>query len=67
MAKNQVILVISDLHIPYEHRDALAFLRAVKAKYKPTQVICIGDEVDMAVDLFKAHIKKINNHISRGV
>jgi hypothetical protein len=46
MSKNQVILVISDLHIPYEHKDALAFLKALKAKYKPTQVICIGDEVD---------------------
>jgi hypothetical protein len=29
--------------------------------------ICNRMKVDMPVDLFKAHIKKINNHISRGV
>lgn len=44
--KKQTILVISDLHIPYEHPDALRFLRAVKKKYKPTNVVQIGDEVD---------------------
>lgn len=40
------ILVISDLHIPYEHPDALKFLKAIKRKYKPTMVISLGDEVD---------------------
>jgi len=40
------ILPISDLHIPYQHPDALDFLRAVKKKYKPDRVINIGDEVD---------------------
>ncbi len=40
------ILVISDYHAPYNHPDAVAFLKAVKAKYKPDTVICIGDEVD---------------------
>jgi len=40
------ILVISDQHIPYEHPDMLAFLEAVKKKYKPTLVVNIGDEVD---------------------
>jgi len=44
MAKS--ILIISDLHVPYEHQDALAFLKAVKTKYKPNKIICIGDEVD---------------------
>lgn len=44
--KRQTILVISDLHIPYQHRDAFAFLAAVKKKYKPTVVISSGDEVD---------------------
>ena len=46
MTKKQSILVISDLHTPYEHPDAVAFLKAVKEKYKPTDVVCIGDEVD---------------------
>jgi len=43
---NQRILVISDLHCPYEHPDTVAFLKAVKKKYKPTRVILSGDEVD---------------------
>lgn len=40
------ILVISDMHHPYSHPDTPKFLRAVKAKYKPDTVVCIGDEVD---------------------
>ena len=44
--KRQSILVISDYHAPYNHPDAYAFLVACKAKYKPTDVVCIGDEVD---------------------
>ncbi len=44
--KNKSILVISDLHIPYHHPDAFAFLKALKKKYKFDRVINIGDEVD---------------------
>lgn len=40
------ILVISDLHCPYQHPDTVPFLKAVKAKFKPDQVVCIGDEID---------------------
>lgn len=40
------ILVIPDLHSPYHHPDTLAFLKAVKKKYKPTMTVCLGDEVD---------------------
>ncbi len=40
------ILVISDLHAPYNHPDSVRFLKAVKAKYRPDKVVCIGDEVD---------------------
>jgi hypothetical protein len=40
------IFVIGDLHQPYSHPDVLAFLTAVKAKYKPDLVIDIGDEID---------------------
>ncbi len=43
---NRRILVISDLHQPYSHRDTVAFLKAIKQKYKPTRVILSGDEVD---------------------
>lgn len=40
------VLCISDMHMPFQHPDTIAFLTAVKAKYKPTHVICLGDEVD---------------------
>lgn len=42
----KTILVISDMHIPYQHKDTVAFLTAVKKKYRPNKVVCIGDEVD---------------------
>jgi len=44
--KDRRILVISDLHMPYHHKDSLAFLTALKKKFKPTRIINIGDEVD---------------------
>jgi len=40
------ILVISDLHAPFEHPDTVKFLEAIKKKYKPTLTILTGDEVD---------------------
>jgi len=43
---NKCILVISDTHCPYHHPDLIAFLKAIKKKYKPDRVIHIGDEVD---------------------
>jgi hypothetical protein len=46
MKKFKSILVISDLHCPYQHPDAVKFLTACKNKYRPDKVICIGDEVD---------------------
>ena len=45
-AIDKKILVISDLHAPYNHVDAIAFLRAVNKEFNPTRVINIGDEVD---------------------
>lgn len=44
--KKQTILIISDYHAPYNHPDAYRFLAACKKKFKPTDVVCIGDEVD---------------------
>lgn len=40
------ILLFGDMHIPYHHQDSIDFLKAIKAKYKPTKIICTGDEVD---------------------
>lgn len=59
---NSRILMISDMHAPYNHVDTIAFLRAVKKKYRPTRVICVGDEIDQSAlsfhdsdpDLFSA-------------
>jgi hypothetical protein len=46
LARNQRILLISDMHHPYSHPDTVDFLAALKQKYQPTRVICLGDEVD---------------------
>lgn len=43
---DSIVMAIPDLHCPFEHPDALAFLKAVKAKYQPTTFVCLGDEVD---------------------
>ena len=43
---NSRILLISDMHIPYHHKDTLAFLQHLKDKHNPTRVICLGDELD---------------------
>lgn len=40
------ILVIPDIHAPYQHPDTLNFLRYVKAKFCPDLVVNLGDETD---------------------
>jgi hypothetical protein len=44
--KQSVVLVIPDLHCPFQHPDALEFLKAVKRRFLPTQFVCLGDEAD---------------------
>ena len=46
MTKKQTILIISDTQAPYHHADSIEFLKAVKKKYRPTDVVQIGDLVD---------------------
>ena len=46
MARYNCILVISDMHIPYEHQDSFDFLTAIKKKYDIDRVVNIGDELD---------------------
>lgn len=46
MAKENNVLVIGDLHAPVYHRDTLAFLTAVKKRYRPSRTIFTGDEVN---------------------
>lgn len=52
---NKRILVISDLHCPYNHKDTVRFLKAIKSKYKPTRVILSGDEADFHSISFHDH------------
>lgn len=40
-------LVISDIQAPAHHPDALAFLCKIRDKYKPINIVCIGDEIDL--------------------
>ena len=50
---NAKIVVISDMQIPFEHRDALDFMTAVRDHVEPDIMVCIGDEVDqMALSRF---------------
>jgi hypothetical protein len=47
------VLVIPDLQVPYQHRDAMAFVQTVGESVNPTKVVCVGDEVDqMALSRF---------------
>ncbi len=39
-------MCISDLHFPYAHKDSIEFLKAIKKKYKPDKIVCLGDEID---------------------
>lgn len=42
----ECIMVIPDIHAPYQHPDTLPFLRAVKAQFSPDLVVDLGDELD---------------------
>lgn len=46
--KQSIVLVIPDFHSPFGHPDALAFLKAVKRRFTPSHIVCLGDEVDFA-------------------
>ena len=43
---NKKILVISDMHLPYQHKDSIKFLTEIKKEFKPDTVISIGDLLD---------------------
>lgn len=45
-ATSTSILVIPDQHAPYQHPDAMAFLREVKRQFQPDLVVNLGDELD---------------------
>ena len=43
---NKRVLVISDMHLPYQHKDAIKFLAEIKKEFKPDRIINIGDLLD---------------------
>jgi|TARA_A100001391_G_scaffold40407_1_gene22661 predicted phosphodiesterase len=49
------VLVISDLHIPYHHKDSFDFLREIKKQFKPDFVVNIGDLLDFHAISFHEH------------
>lgn len=44
--KENVVLVIPDMHHPFCHQDSLEFLKAVKKRFNPNLFVCLGDEID---------------------
>ena len=62
---NSRILLISDMHIPYHHKDTLKFLQYLKDKYQPTRIICLGDEVDGHSLSFHDHDHDHDHEIGR--
>lgn len=48
MAGKHTVLAIPDIHFPYHHPKVFDFLSRLKKIYKPTQVVCLGDEIDAA-------------------
>lgn len=44
--ESEVIIAIGDLHEPFTHPDALDFVEAAIAHYRPTKVVLLGDEID---------------------
>jgi hypothetical protein len=46
VGRNCRVLVISDLHAPYYHKDTIPFLKAIKHFFKPDKIILTGDEID---------------------
>jgi predicted phosphodiesterase len=43
---HKTILVVSDMHLPYQHKDSIKFLKEIKKEFKPDTTISIGDLLD---------------------
>lgn len=52
---NKRVLLISDQHFPYNHPDIIAFLTAIKKRYRPDRIINLGDELDYHAISFHNH------------
>jgi len=40
------VLVIPDLHFPFQHKNAITFLKGLYDKYDCNEVVCLGDILD---------------------
>lgn len=40
------VLVVPDIHAPFQHPRTIEFLKAVYAHYELDTVVCLGDEID---------------------
>lgn len=58
--QNKSILIISDTHFPFHHRDTFDFLAHLKSQIKPDLVIHIGDEIDGHA--WSYHEKETDSH-----
>src|ERR1700744_5264876 len=47
-SNKHTILCIPDIHFPAHHPDVFRFLKAAKRKFKPDEVVNLGDEIDAA-------------------
>ena len=45
-ARGKRVLIIPDMHIPFEHKSSYKFLKAIKEEYKPDLIVNLGDEID---------------------
>ncbi len=42
----KVVMAIGDIHYPFAHPDHLEFLKEIRSLFKPTDYVCLGDELD---------------------
>lgn len=47
-SQNATVLAIPDMHHPFVHQDALAFLLEVRQTKRTNLALCLGDEIDAA-------------------
>jgi predicted phosphodiesterase len=73
--KKKTVLVISDTHFPFEHPQTYEFLNKLKNKYRPDEVVHIGDVIDQYcftrwvknpdMDSAKEEVKKVRQSVQK--
>ena len=58
----KTIVCVSDLQIPYHDKRAVANLAAFIKAYKPTEVVSVGDEMDMqTISKWSTSVERAND------